>query len=344
MNVSPRADRFRPAVEWLERRDVPALFNLTTVGASETVNDAILQQTDAQPTGTGVISSFVRMQGTGVESGYNTDARPLQFNENSSPRFTRSLRLSDVPVVVVGGVGYRQFLLDINQKSSSPLLSLDELKIFLGSSPNLTGYDRTAGQLAGLAAVYDLDAGSDNSVLMNYALNHGSGSGDVTVLIPDRLFASATVDPFVYLYSAFGQTAAANAGFEEWAVLPTSGVTGLGGMSGRVTFDANANNTFDAGDAGLAGVYITLTGIDDRGNEVYLTVVTDQFGNYQFDQLRPGVYTLTETQPMGYEEGGQSVGSLGGYAGLDLFSNIHLGASQFGTGYDFWEWRVIDQS
>ena len=68
----------------------------------------------------------------GSEQGYNTDARPLQFDENKSPQFTRSLTLGEVPVVNVGGVEYREFLLDINQKSSASLLSLDEVRVFLG--------------------------------------------------------------------------------------------------------------------------------------------------------------------------------------------------------------------
>ena len=93
------------------------MLDLTAYGAEATANGAILQQTDAQPTGTGNIRSFVRIQGLcGVEQGYNTDARPLQFNEKKSPQFTRSLTLGDVPIVVVNGTAYREFLLDINER------------------------------------------------------------------------------------------------------------------------------------------------------------------------------------------------------------------------------------
>ncbi len=340
MRDSSLALRFRPTLNSLEARDVPAaLIDLTSAGAVGEVNGGLFQQTDTQPTGTGVISSFVRVQGIGAESGYNTDARPLQFNENSSPRFTRSLRLNDVPVVVVEGVAYRQFLLDINQKASAPLLSLDELKIFLGDRGNLTGYQ--GGQLAGLDAVYNLDAGGDHAIMMNASLGHGSGSGDVFVLIPDRLFASSTANPYVYLYSAFGQNAASNAGFEEWAVLPKSDTSGLGGLSGRVYFDANNNGIYDQGEAGIAGVYITLTGIDDRGNQVFLTAITNANGNYSFGGLRAGTYTITESQPLGWYDGMDAVGSLGGELGADLFANIQLKAGQFGTAYDFGELLIM---
>jgi hypothetical protein len=337
MSISSHGLRFRPALEALDARDVPAVVDLTTAGTTGQAAGALFQQTDAQPTGTGHISSFVRVQQSGVQGGYNTDARPLQFSENTSPKFTRSLRLADVPVVTVGGVAYRQFLLDINQNSSSPLLSLDQLRIYLGDQGNLTGYDTTAKTLAGLAPVFDLDAGGDNSVLLNYSLNHGSGSGDAFVLIPNSLFASATPNPYVYLYSAFGQSAGANAGFEEWAVLPVRDTTPTGSLSGRVYLDANDSGVFDTGEAGIGYVYITLTGVDDLGAEVSLETITNPDGTYAFTALRPGVYNLTESQPFGYEDGQESLGSLGGDVGEDMFTNIYLGAGQFGVAYDFGE-------
>src|SRR4051812_39867725 len=74
------------------------IINLTTAGSSSgptaTTNLAIFSTTAKQPTGSGVIHSFVRMgdasQHNGaIIEGYNTDARPVQFDENTSPTFTR---------------------------------------------------------------------------------------------------------------------------------------------------------------------------------------------------------------------------------------------------------------
>ena len=190
-----------------------------------------------------------------------------------------------------------------------------------------------------------MDAGEDHAVLMNYALNHGSGSGDVAVLIPDVLFA-ATADnpnPFVYLYSAFGGAAAANAGFEEWAVLPKSDVSAYGSLAGKVYLDANYTGRFDEGDSGISGVFVTLTGVDDRGRAVSLTTVTDAFGNYSFSRLRPGQYSLTETQSVAYADGAETVGSLGGYLGFDdVISLITLKANDKGVGYNFGELSITD--
>ena len=129
------ARKYSPQLESLEGRLVPsaATVDLSTAGAQGTVNGALFQQGSVQPAGSGVIDAFVRIHGlggAGTEQGYNTDARPLQFDENKSPTFTRSIQLSDVPEVTIGGVAYRVFLLDINQKSSQPLVSLDQLRLF----------------------------------------------------------------------------------------------------------------------------------------------------------------------------------------------------------------------
>lgn len=200
-----------------------AVCDLTSAGAScgpsIFTNAAIFQQVSPQPTGSGVIDSFVRVQANGIEQGYNTDFRPVQFDENTSPIFTRSLLLSSVPIVNVGGINYRQFLLDINEPNGgdNELLSLDELRFYLGASGNLTGYNAGTKQLAGLSAIYDLDTGTDNFIKLDYSLNSGSGSGDMFAYIPASFFTGP--NQFVYLYSKFGVNFPAGAGFEEWAVL-----------------------------------------------------------------------------------------------------------------------------
>ena len=50
----------------------------------------------------------------GVERGYNTNFRPVQFNASSDPLATRA-PLANVPIVTVGGVQYREFVLNVDQ-------------------------------------------------------------------------------------------------------------------------------------------------------------------------------------------------------------------------------------
>jgi hypothetical protein len=332
----------------LDARDLPSatVLDLTTTGSEATAAGAILRQTDAQPTGTGFIRSFVRVQGTGAEEGYNTDSRPLQFDENTSPQFTRSVTVGEMPLVTVDGVEYRELLLDINQSSAAPYLNLEELRLYVGSTSNLTGYDATTNTLAGLAPVFDLDAAGDMTVNMNYRLNAGSGAGDVKFLIPASAFDGQLTSDYLYVYSKF---TGGNAGFEEWAVRSTPRSNrpevALGSLSGVVYFDANGDGTRTANspgvyfdEHGITGVYITLRGTNDLGETVVLTTRTGEDGSYAFTGLRPGVYSILESQPEGYEDGSENLGSLGGSVGDDRFFDIDLtGANRDGTDYNFGE-------
>jgi len=340
--------RLRPHLEVLDTRDVPAaLVDLTFHGASGSANGALFRQADPQPTGSGVIHSFLRVQANGVEEGFNTDARPLQFDENKSPTFTRSLPLADVPVVRVNGVAYREFLLDINQKSSSPLLSLDELRLYVGGAPNLTGYSASTKLLAGLTPVYDLDGAGDAVVKMDYRLNPGSGGGDVTVLIPDAAFAGA--GGYVYLYSKFGATWGGNAGFEEWAVRADGGctqpppATGTAGLSGTVYLDANGDRQLETTDQPFAGVVVNL--YDATGALVKSTTAAAD-GTYSFSNLAAGTYSVAMVVPaMNYvtmfpDVGGITAGTPDGNvdATWSSISAVQLNAGELGVGYNFGVW------
>ena len=105
------------------------------------------------------------------------------------------------------------------------LLSLDELRIYLSPTGELDSYNAANKKLNGLAAIYDLDAGGDNWIKLDYSLNHGSGSGDMVAYIPNSLFTGAGTQ-YLYLFSRFGDQesadAEADAGFEEWWVGPAA--------------------------------------------------------------------------------------------------------------------------
>ncbi|MBN9518394.1 carboxypeptidase regulatory-like domain-containing protein, partial [bacterium] len=57
--------------------------------------------------------------------------------------------------------------------------------------------------------------------------------------------------------------------------------------------DANANGTQDAGEPGINGVTLTLTGTTGSGVPVTRTTTTAGNGAYLFDDLAPGTYTVT---------------------------------------------------
>ena len=230
-----------------------------------------------------------------------------------------------MPIVVVNNVAYREFLLDINQKSSSPYLSLDEVRVFLGTESNLTGYDATAKTLDGQPAVFDLDTDGDVSVKLDATLNSGSGSGDMLLLIPNLFFQGADPDSFVYLYSLMGglEGASANGGFEEWAVSsePTNIPGGTASISGRVWFDANQDGVVDPIDRGLEGVTIHLSGGKRSGLTVVLTATTDANGSTAY-RAAGREYTIWEDQPLDSMTA-STIPALGGKVN-DMFANIQF--------------------
>src|SRR6478672_8205047 len=105
------------------------MYDLTTPGATVTINGAIFQQ-GSVVSGTGQFSSFLRIHAKGTEYGYNTDEFPHPpLDIQPGPQWTHSVLLSAVPVFTIDGVTYYQFMLDINedQGHTDNLLSLDEL-------------------------------------------------------------------------------------------------------------------------------------------------------------------------------------------------------------------------
>jgi hypothetical protein len=206
--------------------------DLTTAGAQSTQVAAIggsfiVQQIQPQSTGTGFIDSFVRIQQTGQERGYNTDlGTPL---DTKAGVFTHSLLLSDVGTRVIGGITYYNFVLDINQTSPNSLLSLNQIQIFRSPTDQLHSAltEASAGSsslisFAGATEVFRMNnTGNANflEIVLDYNLNSGSGSGDMNLFVNKALVDAAGGGSNVILYSQFGSPNGANPsndGFEEW--------------------------------------------------------------------------------------------------------------------------------
>src|SRR5262249_25535987 len=132
--------RARLGVLALEGREVPAtLIDLSLGGSQGTASGAIFQQ--AGPVATGDFHTFLSVQRNGMESGYNTDARPFQLDQVGNSTVTHSLLLADIPTVTISGTTYREFVLDVDQTTKKPLVSLEDLRIYLGSTGDLTNYN-----------------------------------------------------------------------------------------------------------------------------------------------------------------------------------------------------------
>lgn len=186
-----------------------------TAGGSGSIGSATFVTTDLQPTGTGVLMPFVRIQNNVMEMGFNTDASPGSGDlaDVKAGTWTHSVLVSSMTGVTYNGVPSYRFVLDINQANSKPLLSIDELRIYTAPSANISSLATLSAQ----NLIYDMGAGND--VYLDYSLNNGSGSGDLFCYLPVSLFTGQETQ-YMYLYSKMGATGgsyASNDGFEEWA-------------------------------------------------------------------------------------------------------------------------------
>ncbi|MEM7311981.1 MAG: SdrD B-like domain-containing protein, partial [Planctomycetota bacterium] len=118
----------------------------------------------------------------------------------------------------------------------------------------------------------------------------------------------------------------------------TDFVVASGEINGTVYVDQNDNGTIDMGEVPIEGVTITLTGTDILGNPVSETTTTAADGTYEFTDLLPGDYTVTQTHPTDYYDGQETLGDGGGSAGSDSFMVTLNAANSFtANAYNFGE-------
>ena len=118
------------------------------------------------------------------------------------------------------------------------------------------------------------------------------------------------------------------------ATIPAS----VSGYVYRDTFDTNCVRQPANGELGIPFTTIILTGVDLLGNPLpRRTTTTDANGFYQFTNLLPGSYTITEIQPVGWLDACEVPGSLGGSNPSNDVLTVGLQAGDDGIEYNFGE-------
>lgn len=123
-------------------------------------------------------------------------------------------------------------------------------------------------------------------------------------------------------------------------------------ISGFVYYDKNDNGVKDEGEDPIVDVEIRLVGTDLYGNPVaQRSMQTNAQGFYEFNNLAPGSYTVTEIHPAGWVDGQdndlgdfESEGKTDdgtGSVGNDVFTDIDLPAATRGVNYNFGELKPL---
>ncbi|MDR3110826.1 MAG: hypothetical protein LBU65_14250 [Planctomycetaceae bacterium] len=119
-----------------------------------------------------------------------------------------------------------------------------------------------------------------------------------------------------------------------------------GSISGAVYLDANKNGLRDTGEVGIENVKLTLYKWNGSSYVKIAETFSGVNGEYSFTNLDPNLfYEVRETQPAGYNDGSETVGSLKGTLDAnDVISDIYVRSDEHGTGYNFGELTAIDIS
>lgn len=258
--------------------------------------------------GTGTFDSFVRLQKSPTESGYNTNGT-LEFDSKSGT-WTHAIRVSDIPVVMLDTVDGNlntlpnnlvpawELFADLNEANNDSQISLDKLEVWFADNANVTGY--TSNFSGQAAKVYDFSG----KININ-DVNQGSGRGDLRYSIPTSLaggvptgcdYGSSACNKYFVLYTKFGNIGAdaydSEGGFEEWKVkqYPTLQV---------VKNTVGGNETFNFTVSGPTASAPSITTVGGTGATSSNIVTT-------------GTYTITEGSTQGWEFQNASCSTNGG--------------------------------
>ncbi|MDO5579991.1 MAG: SdrD B-like domain-containing protein [Planctomycetia bacterium] len=121
-----------------------------------------------------------------------------------------------------------------------------------------------------------------------------------------------------------------------------------GKISGYVYVDSNDNGILEDGEKRIEGVEIILWQWD-AVNQEYVktgrTQTTDSNGYYRFGNLTPdNTYRVTEVQPVKYNDGKDTVGTLGGSMKNDDLYDIVVKSGEHGQQYNFGELEIPSET
>lgn len=309
-------------------------YNGVQPGTFLVVNDKVNGTSTVDSAGPMQVSLGTIAGQTNINAGYLTlcldDIRRLSFGGGEKfPVLTQPITstTNGVTTIPADRAGRVAFLYNHYGNTSltnvtGPALQLAVWELIYDTNPNP---DFSAGNFQSLGPVNPADSATFNQVIAQAKAYFDQSAGkSETALFLDATTPSTQPNGF--------QSMIATGSFNF-------GNTARSSLSGYVYCDTNHDGMRDTGDAPIPGSTITLTGTDVTGAAVKLSKQTDATGFYQFANLVPGTYTITQTtQPPGLAEGTNTQGTPGnGTPGKDSFVNIQLAAGVNGQNNNFGE-------
>ncbi len=194
--------------------------------------------------------------------------------------------------------------------------------------PGLSGLTVTLTGIDPFGNAVNLTTTTGANGIYTFANLPPSGAGDYTVTVTTPPAGTTPTFDLDGIGTAHTTAAALAPGQNRTDV--DFGYQGTGSIGDRVWRDDNGDGVQDAGEPGIPGVTVTLTGTDAFGNPINATTTTGANGIYIFDNLLVGSYIVTVTPPAGMTP----TFDLDGVATPDT-ANVPLTAGQDRTDADF---------
>jgi hypothetical protein len=318
----------------------PALGTLTSV---QIVSDAQLN-TDVQAENLGNAPQNVQAQVQGTVTLQGPGG--LSLTSNPATTLSDTLQASDGTVDLSGADSKDFGAQPIAAQTQSLVLNAatQDLSSWVGTGTvNLSETASATSNFSGsgnLAALVRTTAQGHVKVIYTYTPSTSFQPGLYTVVQPQEppgyLDGADTADNVTpipgsqhtdFIVVNLGTTDSLNNNFGE---IPP------GSLSGFAYYDRLGAHAYVPGDQPLANVAVSLSGVSIYGDPVSKTAQTAADGSYQFVNLYPGTYYITETQPAGYLQGTNTLGSLGGSVLGDQFT-VGLPTGAAGVNYNFGE-------
>jgi hypothetical protein len=315
----------------------PALGTLTAVdiiNAGSVTSQIKVENVDAAPaTITGTVSGSLTLSGAGFNSlvtnsssSKTYNAGPfdgvIDFDDPSGHDFgpQTATGSSNFTITTAGGLAY----------------FIGTGSVTLSEAAHATSAASGAGNLV---AQINTTAAGQISVVYHYIPSNSLKPGSYTVVqtsqpagfLDGKLSSSGTVIPgSTGKHSITVALTTTDTLHNDFAVIMP------GNVAGYVYLDTNDNGIKESGEPGVPGVTLTLAGSNDLG-PVSLPASTAADGSYQFPNVRPGNYSITESEPAGYLHGKNALGSLAGTLVSDQVMSVTLPTGGLANNYDFAE-------
>ncbi len=112
---------------------------------------------------------------------------------------------------------------------------------------------------------------------------------------------------------------------------------GQGVLSGAVYFDTDGDGTRDDSELGIPGVVVRLSEANSTDASRERSTITDDNGDYTFDELDAGTYEISKRQAAATIDGQDSTSVPGAVSSDNLFSNVVLADDDQLSGNNFGE-------